>query len=177
MGYVGGKIPGHTGAQQKHKKVFARRKQWAKGRPLAGSGEEGKRSVVGKYQLQNTGGGLSDWIFLLLGGLLIGAGCWWGSAINYSPDGSQIVIEQKPQNFTKEEIHAYNFLVKSGGNSLIAKDYRVAAYEFNQALKIAPYGKEARLGLVKTLTLNCAEYHEFCDRVEEQANFVEQMGW
>ncbi len=177
MGYVGGSIPGHTGTQQKHKRVFARRKQWAKGRPLYDSEEIGKRRVVGEYQLQNTSGELSNWIFLLLGLLLIGAGCWWGTAINSSSYGNPVTIEQKPKSFTKEETHAYNFLVKSGHRSLAVKDYRVAAYEFNQALKIVPYGKEARLGLVKVLTLNCAEYQEFCDKIEEQKTFVKQMGW
>lgn len=177
MGYVGGSIPGHTGTQQKHKKAFARRKQWAIGRPLADSEEEGNRRVVGKYELQNTGEELSNWIFLLLGILLIGAACWWGSAVTSNYNGSPRVIESKPDIFTKEQTRAYNFLVKSGDQSLALKDYRLAVSEFNLALEIAPYGKNARLGLVRALTLHCAEYREYCDKVDEQNTFIKQMGW
>lgn len=174
MGYSGFKIPGHSETAQKNKKAFARRKHWGGKRRADDHGEASK--IVGKYKTQY-GPDLSNWILGLLFLLLAGASYWWHTGMTSNSATEQRGIETKREGFSEKEQHAYNFLVSSGHKSLAIKDYRVAAYEFNQALKIAPYGKNARLGLVATLKEMCAENHSYCKRAEEQSAFVERMGW
>lgn len=174
MGYSGFKIPGHSETAQKNKKAFARRNHWGGKRPIDNQGEASK--IVGKYKTQY-GPDLSNWILALLFFLLAGASYWWHTAMTSDSPVERQVIETKRDGFSEEEQHAYNFLVSSGRKSLEIKDYRLATYEFNQALEIAPYGKQARLGLVATLKEMCAENAYYCKRVEEQQDFVKGMGW
>jgi hypothetical protein len=177
MAYVGNWISGHSGTAQKSKKVFARRKQWAKGRLPSEGTNDGERKVVGEYELHPGGNGIADGLFLLLAILLLGACGWWVQGVNASSATASHDIEKQRDGFSDEEKHAYQFLVDSGSRNLDFKDHRLAIYEFNEALKIAPYGKEARLGLLKAMELRCATTGEYCDRAEEQYTFVKEMGW
>jgi len=191
MGYVGGKIPGHSGTAQKHKKAFARQKQWAKGRLQREQTETQTRKVVGRYELQADDGRFTNWLMLFLVVMLLGAGYWWADGVIANDSSLQHGIElpsvgftraqetagTKREGFTKEQTHAYNFLLRSGRKSFIRADYHVAVYEFDQALKIAPYAKQARLELLDAITKLCAEERYYCDRVEPQRTFLKEMGW
>ncbi len=187
MGYCGIKVPGHSETAQKNKKAFSRRNHWSN----ADKTRRGGGEIVGKYELQYDDTSVSDWLMVFLVVMLLGAGCWWfigltendsslQHGIEHPPAGfttAQGTAETKQKGFTKEQTHAYNFLLKSGRKSFIRGDYRVAVYEFDQALKIAPYAKQARLELLESITKLCAKEGYYCDRVEPQRTFLKEMNW
>lgn len=177
MGYVGGSIPGHSGTQQKHKKAFAQRRAWGGDWLSLSTGESKKGKVTGKYTSQYGNSEIVRGINVSLGIAAFVIGCWWFyNVVNtfYDEPGTTVA---SPQVFTPEDKHAYHFLVDNAHGSLAGKDYRLAIYEFQSALKIAPYGKEARLGLLKAMQERCLKLDEYCDEIAEQAAFVEGMGW
>ena len=70
----------------------------------------------------------------------------------------------------------YNFLTRSNRLASSTDSYRTAADEFNRALNFATYGKQARLGPLKTPRRLRERDANYCDLVKEQRTFVEGMG-
>ena len=186
MGYSGGfKIPGHTGTDFKHRKVFSQydsTKNAIYSQPLGHSNDLKPKLEPQKFRIKNEKS-KSEAIIRLLVFLaffsLLGFGFFsfnylLSEAFNSSSPRSQLLLEQYQKN---ERNSGYSMLVATGKQYYKAGKLDDAQAEFIRAIKIKEYGKSAWLGLTNVLNEKCRLYNQYCDEAKENEEFINEIGF
>lgn len=184
MGFPGQfRIPGHSGTDKKHKKAFTKWRKWQREDALTYENGSRTSARTGRYESEySIPTYIKKWflivgipiIFLAVGSLsylVFNA----GDGLISSYKKAEVVIDS-PHNDV-ERLNAFLFYDKLANRWLEKGDYEEALANFNQALKMAPYSKRARLGLIKVLEHYCEYGESYCVEAAEQRAFVDGMGW
>lgn len=184
MGFPGHfRIPGHSGTDQKHKKVFTKWRKWQREDAL--TYESGRKSSqrTGQYKSEHE---ISDngrkWVlFLGLPIVLLALACG-GWLIFQAGDGVMSSFEE-PTSISlnprtdEERLRTYQHYRRLGNQALEAGNYEAAKDNFTYALTVAPYSENARAGLTLVLEHYCEADQIYCDVAAEQRSFMDEMGW
>ncbi|MEM9261115.1 MAG: hypothetical protein AAGA62_15845, partial [Bacteroidota bacterium] len=146
------KIPGHSGTDQKHKRVFANWKKSASGQPTERN-INGKRS--GKYQRAHAQSPFEKRVFTVISVPVVLAALfcfvWMFTSAKTGLENALDKTKVTAKKVHTEKEKAYFFYTRIAERQLAARDYEEARINFSQALKFGPYGRNARIGLAKTL--------------------------
>lgn len=154
-----GKISGHSGTAQKHRKAFKDARAWQKkkvrisgGRIQQNLGHEQKWEERSADHRKNTAIRL---VVISIGVLCLLATVFWiYSTSDFSTYQTEL-MEQEEARQHREKGEAYRLLVNSGENYLRANSFVAAQEEFTLALKLYPQGEKALLGMTQTLASKC----------------------
>jgi len=189
MGFPGHfKITGHSGTEFKHRKAFSKIKSYKE------SGNHKKnKSDSGEFILPIKASVPTDYqhayrqdrkmrlyfklpvflITLTLISLVLLKNCGKYESSVESRNHQALMdytIEQKDAN-----AESYIFFLNSGYYHLNRNELNTAQWEFTRALYIDEYGKEARIGLTRTLIAQCKEYQKECDNIQVNLDFLHNM--
>lgn len=188
-----GKIPGHSGTEFKHRVGFKRVKAYQKNKMRISTSEVEKVSVPPSELRNYEGYSLFTSLFTsfvilvfcgLIGSLLYVAGSVLMERIETTDEAHNYEVEQ--DRLYNDEIYSYKrfatdnpykLFTDTGNYHLTSGEMRSAQEEFQRALKVEPYGKEARLGLIKILDYYCCVRSIYCEQLDEQVTFAEGMGF
>ncbi len=154
-----GKISGHSGTAQKHRKAFKdiRALQKKKVR-INGAKVQHNLGETPKWEARNSHHPKSKSMHIIVISIgflcLLTGGYWMYNTSGFTAyQGELIQQEEGRQNRQKEE--AYHLLVNSGENYFRANSFVAAQEEFTLALKLYPEGERALLGMAQTLASKC----------------------
>ncbi|MCB0631869.1 MAG: hypothetical protein R2824_20100 [Saprospiraceae bacterium] len=180
-----GKIPGHSGTAQNHRKAFAGIKEYYRKKArLSASGSqttEQSNEFPTRRQLQYLQNRRinrlvkAPLLLLILGFIVYGA-VMWGGNISYSFQES--IENSKFEKIERERLYSedrYRFFVESGNEFFNKRLYDEAYRDYVQALKIAPYGRSARIGYVSVLKKKCEFEQIFCEEIDINLQFLKEM--
>lgn len=184
MGFPGHfNIPGHSGTDQKHKKAFTKWRKWQREDALSYESERKSSQRTGQYksehEVSRTG---RKWLLILgLPVVLLALACS-GWLIFQAGDGMMSSFEQPltisltPQT-DAERLRSYDHFRRLGNQALEEGHHEAARVNFTHALTLAPYSKNARVGLTLVLEHYCVENERYCDEAKEQRRYMKKMGW
>ena len=188
MGFPGHfNIPGHSGTDFKHRKAFAKIKDYNRKRssidlPKIETEKDFKTSpqFSKKYQLTFAEKAIKFGFKLPLFLCFIIISFWvfnnftnhYFSVINNSDKAYQTTVKEYK---AKEKRENYDLFIRSGKSHLKANQLNFAQAEFIRALTIYKYAKEARVGLTLTLVEKCNSRKEFCQEAQDHILFLKKM--
>jgi len=189
MGFPGHfKIAGHSGTSFKHRKAFDKRKAYQKQSSNTKKSADKtsiklpiKSSVPTDYQKAYQQERRFKLFFklpvflitiIVIGFVIVNSSSHYKEALNARNHSNKIELEMVMEAVQRED---YLFLVNSGYYYYRRKKLDTAQWEFTRALSIDEYGKEARIGLTRTLIEQCKEYHRACDEISENIEFIRGM--
>jgi len=188
MGYSGpGKISGHTGTEHKHRKAFSKIKSYQQSQNRSNYSKSGdfilpiKSSVPTNYQQAYQQDRKFKLFFklpvflitiIVIGFVFVKSSSHYKDALNARNYHQKQDLEAIKMQVQRDD---YLFLVHSGYYYYRRKQLSTAQSEFIRALSIDEYGKDARIGLTKTLIERCIAYHEGCEEIQPNLDFIRGM--
>ncbi len=189
MGFPGHfKIAGHSGTSFKHRKAFEKIKSYQEqSKNEKTSFDEGtyklpiKSSVQTNYQEANKQDRRMRLFFklpvflisvIVFSFVFVKSSKYYKNMLNARNQQEIIGFKTVQETGNLED---YIFFVNSGYYHLRRKQTSTAQSEFIRALSIDKYGKDARIGLTKTLIERCKDYHEGCEEIQANLNFIRGM--
>lgn len=73
--------------------------------------------------------------------------------------------------------YAYNLHLSKGNSFLRGENWDEAHRYYQKALVLMPYGKDANVGLAKTLVNKCLLTEHYCNSAKDYLQFCEQMSF
>lgn len=154
-----GKISGHSGTAQRHRKAFkdARALQKKKARIFSGQVQQNLGHDQ-KWEGRNADHRKNTVIRLIV--ISIGVLCLLATVLliynasDFSTYQTEL-MEQEDVRQDREMEEAYRLLLNSGENYLRANSFLAAEEEFALALKLYPQGEKALRGMTQTLARKC----------------------
>lgn len=182
------KITGHSGTEFKHRKAFEKIKSYQEQSKHAKNAfnEDSFKlpitsSVPTNYQEAYKQERRIKLFFklpvfivsvILIGFVFIKSSNHYKDALNARNYQQKIALETIMEAVHRED---YLFLVNSGYYYFRRKKLSTAQWEFTRALSIDEYGKDARIGLTRTLIERCKAYHEGCEEIQTNLDFIRGM--
>ena len=179
MGWSGMKIPGHSGTQFKNRKAFKN-----KLKPIADSQNSNttKQDIYHEYSYDEL---LQDraahkkvnfkvflWICIPSVTLLLAYLSYMGV---FFSDQNLNISEQTHSTSPHADPNSYQILVEAGFIALRDNRLYDAQLDFMQALQVDKYGKQANLGLTKTLSETCRQRGKFCEEAASYYDFTKKL--
>lgn len=167
------KIPGHSGTDFKHKKVFAALKKnnkqhvFSKGSPITGGGYIWRKQKP-VYQF----------VHAVLVSIIIGAiGMFSYHLImdNHLKESNQIIVIGPPIKPDKLDFYGetkYNFYTQMGNYQLSQGNLDLAHESFYKAIKTLQFGIDAKVGMLKVLQLKCQNQGIHCTEFIELEDYL-----
>lgn len=178
MGFSGSKISGHSGTEFKHRKAFYKKlKPMVTGttntpgkdiypeysyRELQKARAELRRTNYRKYLLI-----CIPTVILLIIFMGYINSQFLANLLGHSP-----TIETQIQ---ETSIETYHLFVEAGFVALKENRLHDAQLDFMQAIETNHYGKEANLGLTKTLAEACRQRGKFCEKAALYFDFTKSL--
>lgn len=192
MGYVGGKIAGHTGTAQCNRKVFALRKERLQNKqriggstsvntskntfqrqPIIRTNSRYRKSVA--ERLTQIFVGIVRLTLLLLVPIFFYQHWDKVSIEAYTQRTARLTHQEKVDFKTADRKNAFR-LAMLYGQAHWEKGYlEEAQTEFVRALKISPYDEAANLGLTRVLVERCVQYNQNCMEAEAYLIFLSNL--
>ena len=182
----GGKIPGHSGTDFKHRKAFSGPKAFYKNgrifskKKLAASSQSFEEILKARKHQKRVESRILIYLVLFIGILTIS--CLWYFDQNYPAyvyKQEQQRLEQyqnsKLEKQLKEDMEDYSVLVNIGNINLDHGKLNEAQGLFSSALRIFPNGIEGHIGMEKTLRLQCFTNSQNCKEAQNYAAFVKSL--
>ena len=172
------KISVHKGTAFKHREAFFRNKRLQPSKiSTKGSETEGPYAP---YQSAYRSSAKLRWILQLVGTVVALAAiiAIVATILSDFPDSPQFTsqaAETEQRKADAETQNAYRMLINAGNGHLASNNLDWAQRKFVSALEIDTYGKEACVGLMKTLFAKCETQGVYCEEAEENLVFIQKM--
>ena len=172
------KISVHKGTAFKHRKAYFRDKRLQSSKVLSKGTETEKPNAP--YQSAYRSSARLRWILQLIGtavtlAAIIAIGATILSDFSDSPQFTTQAAAAEQRKADAETQNAYRMLINAGNGHLASNNLDWAQRKFVSALEIDTYGKEARVGLMKTLFAKCETQGVYCEEAEENLVFIQKM--
>ena len=187
-----GNISAHRGTEFKHRVIFMELKTNQEGKMRLGHSKVGLVKIPPSKMKTFTKNSLVTSIIIaslllvlfgVIGVVLHRAAGVFMSTVETSDEEYCEELNHYHLELSKELGHGrfvgnpYQFFVDNGNYYLKSGNIVLAQEDFQRALKVEPYGEEARLGLIKVLEHHCSVDSIHCEELEEQRVFADRMGF
>ncbi|MFT4664393.1 MAG: tetratricopeptide (TPR) repeat protein [Polaribacter sp.] len=184
MGFFCSKIPGHSGTAFKHRKAFNSIKEYDN-KSISYNRKDKRNSKMHPKlapKIYQEAIRSSSWIdkqirlSLLLTFIVM---MFYGITACYNalPNRQSKIYSYLKTYELEQQRNAYRILVHSGKSYMIGNQFQEANDEFARALKLFPYGKEARIEITKLYLITCELQNNYCDLIEKNIRFLEEMNY
>lgn len=178
MGYVGGRVPGHSGTQFKHRKGFAVAKQHLQERQKRQSmAVSSSRSIPSSPK--TSGRVFILWrlilILAILAAVIIGIQPFWNGFNDYREGLSAETVIVRSSPAVVEEALPKEPVLGPAQRFLRHGEVYKAQQLFQLATEAYPYHYDSNVGLAASLVFQCVDYNDNCERAREYLNFCFQL--
>lgn len=162
-----GKIPGHSGTEFKHKKVFQGRSLFSEKRLPNPKSVGNKPLSQRRFRPRSTlwWGVKLFLISIFLASILTVSYFIWDSYQQVSQYSQRIYLEEQ-QRQAREKRESYHYFLGRGEGLRRIGSWDIAQENYLLALKTLPEGVEARRGMTLTLLAKCYLYETNCQLAE-----------
>ncbi len=187
MGFSGAYIRGHSGTQQKHRKVFENIKRYKK---KIGPKRNSKSCMNDRFSMPENDarkftdsklskrlklGFISIILISLISSVYVISTTESINVIEIHNVKSRQIQKDKIKFEAEQKLIDYNYFVESGFSHLKINNLNEAQWEFVRALYVDEYGINARIGLLKVLEIRCEKDGKYCAEAEENRVYLNEM--